>query len=229
MNKEYENWLNEPTPENMYGVLKSVEPLVIAEASKYSGPKNLLQSRAKKLAVDAIKTYDPTKNTALNTWVVSNLRPLSRYANHLQPVRLPEETNRRVKEVMRIRQEWSDQHGREPSHIELADHIGVSVPKIKSYINKAVKLRTEGMYDEMGEEDSAISPAVSTIRKLPDIEHAVYEELDTRDKFIFDHKTGRKTGKQLSNAEIAKRLNVSPAYVSQRSQLIAERIKRLST
>jgi len=230
MNKDYEIWSAEPTPENMSKVLSSLDNLVTAEASKYVGPGNLLQAKARRLAVDAVKSYTPDRGAALNTWVVSNLRPLSRYSNMLKPVRLPEETNRRVLETMRIRNEFTDQYGKEPSDEELADHIGISVPKIQAYRKKALSLRSEGSLDAIAEnsESGGISPMVEENSRLPNIEDAVYRGLNTRDKFIFDNKTGKKTGIQLSNFEIAKRLNVSPTYISQRSEMIAGRIKDLS-
>jgi len=53
----------------------------------------------------------------------------------------------------------------------------------------------------------------------------VYDSLNTRDKSIFDLKTGTNGKSVLPNHEIARRLGVSAAFISQRSLLIATQIQ----
>jgi DNA-directed RNA polymerase specialized sigma subunit len=52
----------------------------------------------------------------------------------------------------------------------------------------------------------------------------VYESLDDRDKKILELKTGMNGKQPVDNMTIAKRLGVSPAFVSQRSAKISQMI-----
>ncbi len=81
---------------------------------------------------------------------------------------------------------------------------------------------------EMGESDEGIAlPAVSMENKMPVVEEVVYGSLSPRDRAIFDWKVGRNGKTTISNQEIARRLGVTPALISQRSQQIAQQIQEL--
>jgi RNA polymerase primary sigma factor len=135
---------------------------------------------------------------------------------------------RQSAEVNRIRQEFADTEGRDPTDEELSDHIGISVQRIKN-VRKMVRASvSEGGMSEPADEDSiAASPGVSTANKLTVAEEAVYDSLSPRDKAIFDWKTGKNGKTLLSNQVIAQRLGVTPALISQRSQQIAMQIQDL--
>ena len=60
-------------------------------------------------------------------------------------------------------------------------------------------------------------------RALDLYNHAIYDELDETDKLIYEWSTGYGKGVTLSNAEIARRLNISPAAVSQRLNKISKK------
>jgi hypothetical protein len=59
-------------------------------------------------------------------------------------------------------------------------------------------------------------------------EEMVYDSLTQRDRLIYDWKTGKHGKPTLSNQQIAKRLGVTPALISQRSQQIALQIQDLA-
>ena len=71
-------------------------------------------------------------------------------------------------------------------------------------------------------------PGVITPSKLDEAEDIVYESLSKRDKVIYDLKTGKHGKAQIPNKEIAKRLGVTPALISQRSGQIAQQIRELA-
>ena len=228
MRSEYEEWQASPTPENMAKVIKTFEPAINSEIQRFNGPKPHLRSRARALAVKAVKTYKPTEGTQLRSWVITQLQPLARYGQQMRPVHAPEVAIRQAAHVNRVQQELSDTLGRDPSPEELADEVGIPMQRIQK-IRKMVKPTvSEGTLSETdADENSSSTPGVSVANKLDVSQEAVYDSLDARDKAIFDMKTGLHGKAMLSNQEIARRLGVTPALISQRSATIANQIQTL--
>lgn len=225
--EEYDNWVADPSATNLGATLKALEPVINSEVYRYTGPKPLLRSKAKALAVGAIRSYNPDSGAHLKSWVVTQLQPLSRYSQQLRTVKAPEVAIRQSAEVNRVTDELTYELGRPPSDVELADAVGISVKRIKHIRNVVVPSMTEGSTDPIaGDENTSSAPSTNEVNRVPVIEEAVYMSLDDTGKQIFDWKTG-KGGKVLSNAEIARRLGISPAAVSQRSANMAEKIRQL--
>jgi DNA-directed RNA polymerase specialized sigma subunit len=224
-NELYQNYLQNPGKPTLGPVLRALDPIITAETHRYEGPKDLLKGRAKLIAAESVKTYDPSRGASLSTWVTGNLRSLSRYGKTLQPVKVPEVARQRAAELERRRQEIWDAKGEEPTDTELADDLGISVKKVRWLKNKTLAVMNTGGFDT--EDDDARSlPGTVQSNQLPESVDAVYSGLSPRDRKIFDMKTGR-TGAPVPNHLIAKRLGLTPAMISDRSRYIAERIKQV--
>ena len=224
---EYDAWKLEPTPDNMANVVKSLEPTINTEVQRYAGPKPLLRGRAKGLAIKAIRTYDPAHGAQLRSWVVTQLQPLSRYGKQLRPIRASEVAIRQAAEVNRVRSELSDSMGREPSMSELSDQTGLSATRINRIREQVKASITESAFEIDEESATAGLPGTQQSDTLGTAEEMVYDSLTPRDKQIYDWKTGRHGKTMIANQDIAKRLGVTPALISQRSQQMAEQIRDL--
>ena len=225
----YDKWVVDQTPENMSGVLDSLMPTINSEIMRFEGPKAHLRSKAKALAVKAVKTFNPMSGAKLQSWVVTQLQPLSRYGQGLRDVKAPELAIRQAAEVDRVTKLLSDDLGRDPTDEEIADEIGISVKKVKRVRRQVVPSVTAGSFELAQETDNSYNaPGVSTVSKVPYAQEAVYMSLNPRDRFIFDARTGSHGARSLSAVDVAKRLGISPAAVSQRANVIAEMIKELS-
>jgi hypothetical protein len=55
----------------------------------------------------------------------------------------------------------------------------------------------------------------------------VYHDLSDIDKIVFQHRTGYRGAPQLSNQEIARRLRLSPAAVTQRANRLQAKMNAL--
>jgi DNA-directed RNA polymerase specialized sigma subunit len=218
----YSAWAADQTPENMALVIDELKPAINAEVYRYPGPKPLLRVQAKRLATKAVRSYDPARGAKLRSWVVTQLQPLSRYGKQLRPVHVSEVAVRQAAEVNRLRQQLSDTLGREPTHEELADEVGISVPRIKKLEREVMATTTEGRF--VNEEGVPTLPATSEADTLSAAADGVYESLSKRDRGIYDWKTGQHGKPRLPNQEIARRLGVSPALISQRTAQISEQI-----
>lgn len=219
----YATWAAHPTPENMKAVLDDLDPTINSEIQRFSGPKPLLRSRARALAVKAIRSYDPAGGTKLRSWVVTQLQPLSRYNNSLKPVYVPEDAARKSYAVSKAREAFVDEHGRDPTDEELADEVGISVARLRK-----VRQMTPAVVNEpqeaAGDDDTAPDYAVYRDNPVQAAAAAVYGGLDERDRRIFDLRTGSHGQRQMQGQDVASLLKVSPAFVTQRANAIATRI-----
>lgn len=221
----YNDWTADPTPERLASVVESLDPTITSEIHRFSGPKHLLRGRAKGLAIKAIKTYDPTRGAKLRSWTVTQLQPLSRYTQQLKPVRSSELALRQAAELESRRKEYVVNNDVEPTDDELADTVGISVArvrKLRSSVN-AVVPESSMVNQETGETSL---PGVIPGSELSFAAEAVYASLSPRERKIFDWKTGSNGATTLENQEIARRLGISPAAVSQLTATIAGRIQK---
>jgi DNA-directed RNA polymerase specialized sigma subunit len=206
----------------MKAVLDDLDPAINAEIQRFSGPKPLLRSRARVLAVKAVRSYDPAGGAKLRSWVVTQLQPLSRYNNALKPVYAPEDAARKSYAVAKAFDAFVDEHGRDPTDEELADAVGISVARLRK-----VRRMTPAVVNEphaAGEGDDAPEYAVYAANPVRAAADAVYGGLDARDRRIFDLRTGSHGQSPLQGQDIAALLRVSPAFVTQRANAIASRI-----
>jgi len=226
---EYDEWLANPNPDNMAKVVKALEPTLTSEVQRYSGPKPVLRSRAKMLAATAVKSYNPAQGAQLRSWVVTQLQPLSRYGQQMRPVHASELAIRQAAEANRIREEMALDLGREPEDDEVADAVGISPARLRQLREKVTATMSEGAFDVADEDSSPGLPGTNEPDRIGAAEDIVYNSLTERDRMIYDWKTGRNGKTQLANQLIAKRLGVTPALISQRSQQIAEQIQDIAT
>lgn len=230
--RAYNAWVVDMTPENMAGLVDAFMPTVNAEIMQYSGPKELLRARGRYLVTQAVKSFDPMGGTRLNSWVVTNLKQLSRYGKRLRPVRASEAMLRNAAELAAIERRLEDDLGRRPTDEELVDETGWSAKTIGEIRKSAVASVSGSSFGEDDEgEGSAAEPGLVRPSRVPYAAEAVYMGLDDKDKAIFDGKTGMHGKAQSSGSSLADMLKISPAAISQRSAAIgldiAEAARRL--
>jgi len=219
----YLHWQEDQSPQNLAEVLQTLNPTINSEIQRYPGPAPLLRTEAKKLTVKAIRSYDPAAKTKLRSWVTTQLQPLSRYGHEVdRPVHASEVAIRQAAEIDSVRRRLADELDDNPTDDQIADATGISVRRLRQVRARVpAVLSEEAMVSEEGGE--RVEPAVQAPGTEPALETArqmVYASLDPRDKAIFEMKTGYAGKQVLDNMTIAKRLGVSPAFVSQRSAKI---------
>jgi DNA-directed RNA polymerase specialized sigma subunit len=88
--------------------------------------------------------------------------------------------------------------------------------------------RAEGSYAaemEQGDEDADENLPGIAKDPMPEIHDYVYHDLDDIDKQVFQHRLGYRGSQVLPNQEIAKKLNLSSAAVTQRAGRIQKRLE----
>ena len=117
-----------------------------------------------------------------------------------------------------------DELGRQPTHDELADELGVSTKKIQRLLKAKPAVLSESQLYTDPESGMTSLPATSEVDVIGESADVIYPGLSERDKMIYDYKTGKRGKPPLNNLQIARKLGVTPALVSQRAKDIAQRI-----
>jgi DNA-directed RNA polymerase specialized sigma subunit len=225
-------WLSDPTPANLSVLLTALNPVIKSEALKYKGPRHVLNVKAKSLAIDAIRRYDPLSQAKVSSWVVSNLRSLSRYGTELsRPAHSPEDAIRSAASVNSERVRLSDELGRDPGDDELADAMGISVKRVIKLRSLVPAQTREGQLSIRETDDGDVSSMDAmtddgSSGAMREAVEAVRESLDDRDKFILDSRVGRGGAPVMAAGDVAARLGISGAMVSKRADKISGMIRQ---
>lgn len=223
----YTAWRKEPTPHNKTVLLQQMSPIIDKALTTYTGNTNnpLLRSRAKILALQGLDRYDPSR-AKLQSYMLQHLQALRRYAAKADEIiSIPERVRLDLLDIDHGEKELTDKLGREPTLDELSDHLMIS-PKRILYVRQAAQpIRPEGFYLNRGEadENENLSPEVVNTNFEPWL-NFVYQDLNPRDKLIMDYALGRNGKKKLGTSEIAQKLQISPATISQRLAWIQQQI-----
>ena len=222
----YDTWKLEPTPKNTTTLLNALEPEIKRGITAHVGQSNpLMRSRARRIALQAAGSYDPTRNAKLGTHIVNQLEGLKRVSRkQTQILRVPERVSMDQQRVERARLELVDRLGRDPSYVELSDSTGLSRHRL-DHIRKFKHSVAEGaLSSTRGEDSGGFLPEVDQINHT--WTEIVYDDLDDINRKILEWTLGLHGEPQLSNQDIARKLRLSPGAISQRKSAIQRILNR---
>ena len=200
-------------------VLAELEPTIDKAISSYAGGDKAYKTQARILALEAVNSYDPDKGAALSTHVFNNLKRLQRIsAQRGNLTKVSENTALERIQIQRAMREWQADKGTDPTTEDLASVTGLSRRRIDAVMNNKPVVPDSLIQTPEGENLVASN---DNQRALDLYNSAIYDELDATDKKIYEWCTGYGKGEKLPNTEIAKRLKISPAAVSQRLSKIS--------
>lgn len=224
----YTAWKANPTPENAGNLLRAVDPIIDKAMKSYArGSKDspTLRSKAKQITLNAFNNYDPTKSK-LQTYLYYQLQSLQRAtAKEERIISAPEQILLDSKHLYDSSNELKDSLGRDPSDSELADHVGLSLKRIK-YIRRLKQAVPESTFTtQRGSEDEMFDPAVQ-MHDDSGWREFVYHDLDPTNQIIMEHLLGMHGKAKLPTKLIAQKLGVSPGAISQRSASIQAKLDK---
>lgn len=194
-------------------LLTELDDTINKAVSAYAGGDPQMRTQARILALEAVKTYDPSKGTQLSTYVYGQLQKLRREsAQRANLTHVSENVAIERNQIQRQIREYVAEHGEDPTTEQLADLTGLSVKRIDAVMNHKPVVP-----DSMATSPEGDSLAQSETNRALDLyDKLIYDELDDIDKRIYEWTTGYGKGEILSQVEIARRLGISPAAVSKR-------------
>lgn len=218
----FKAWQASPSPQTSGALLRAVDPVLQSAIKSYAGggASPVIRGQAKNLALSALNTYDPTRSS-LRTHLLSNLQRLRRVsAQSGQIIKLPERIARDRVLLDEATTRLTDELGRDPSDLEIADFAGLPLKRI-AQVRKAARPLAEGRFVAEGDEEELAAPAVDPIQRQYDqwLEF-VHGDLSPRDQFILERGLGMHGHKRMAPTAIAKAMKVSPAAISQRMAYI---------
>lgn len=224
----YNAWKTEPSPENTQHLVKALDPVLNSAIKSYAGSSigsPTIKGKAKLIAINALKSYDPTR-AKLRTHMMSQLQGLRRAsAKETQILSIPEQVAIELGKVNEATNFLTDRLGRPPSDAELADHTGLSLKRLH-YIRGVRPTYAEGTIANVrGDEGQSLyAPQVDQPDSYKAWEEFVYHDLEPIDQLIMEHSLGLHNKPVLSNQDIAKKLKVSPGAISQRKAKIQSKL-----
>jgi DNA-directed RNA polymerase specialized sigma subunit len=217
----WHQWKRTQSPADLQLLLNQMSPIIHREVNKWASAvsRSLLEAEGKRLAVEAFQTYDPNRGVALATHVTTRLQKLSRLAYTTQNVaRLSETKTLQFHNYNTSRHDLQERHGREPTVVELADHMGWSPKKLQDFqtqINRKEYIESEDHPDMTDAETHLVD--------------FIYYDLTPQQQKIFEYTTGYRGSPKLSNKDIMSRMGITQGQLSYQKNLIVQTVERIRT
>jgi len=220
----YSRYANTRDRESLYQLMQALQPIILKGVNTFGYGIPTLYGRAKLLAKNALETYDPTKGT-LESHIMLNLQRLQRYAPDTgNAVSLPEGIRMLQRQISEAEKELEDKYNRAPSDQEIADYLGLNLKKIRK-----ARVPSGAVPESAFEENIDFKPLLPNegAEEGPKVKlwrESVYKELSPVQQYIAERRLGLFGYKPQSVEEVAKKLKISPATVSNYTKTVAEKL-----
>jgi DNA-directed RNA polymerase specialized sigma subunit len=216
----FDAWKQAPGPKTLTPLIQNLEPTITKAltAYGYAGDANM-RTQARLLAANALPRFDP-KRASLDTFVFGELRRLQRIGpkqEHAVPI--PERVMLERRALERASSDLYEELGRPPTDDEIQDRTGLTKGRLRTLRSVRAQVVGENL-DDQGRVITAADDGTDASKLW---EEAVVYSLGPVDKKIYEWSTGS-GGEQLTKAEMALRLRISPAAVTQRAAMIARKL-----
>jgi hypothetical protein len=212
---DYGRWKADPSPDNSAAMLRRLTPTIEGAIRTHVGePDPLLTSRARRMALQGLRTYDPSRGR-LQTHLYGQLQGMKRVARRQsQAIGVPERVAIDRHNLEEATRQLGDELGREPSDDEILDRTGLSSRRL------ATVRRYRPAVAEGSLEDRATGADFAGGVRAPGGEESlwprvVYEGLDAHHRKVMAMALGWHGRSPMSNREIARQLGRSEGAISQ--------------
>lgn len=191
--------------------------MIQSSVNKYMNPnipRPALEGEAKNQAYIAFDTYDPNRGTQLSTHVGTRLHKLYSYVSKYQNVgKIPEGEISNINTYKKAKEDLRLSVGREPSTIELADHLSWDIKRVG-------RMEASLRGDYVGLEN------ISALESNPQFQRMMftYYEMTPEEQIVFDYTLGSHGKPKMSPGQIAVQMNISNSKVSAIRSKIAKRM-----
>ncbi len=216
----WRRWKASQSDADLSALIKQLNPVISREVNRWRNVAAIfvLENEAKALTIKALQSYDPNRGAGLATHVTAQLQKLSRTAYENQStLSVPEAKRLSYNQLMRRRNELTDQIGHVPSLDELADHMRLPPARIQSLMNEVSKRELL----ESGE-----GPAFGQYMDDPSTMHLAWYDMTPMQRTIFEHRAGYNGAPRLSGAEIMKKTQLTQGQLSHQLHKITDVLTR---
>lgn len=222
----WERWKKAPDhekPDHLAPLLRAYEPTFNRKVSEWSMGARAIEPAAfkaelQKQFINALGNYDPSR-AALSTHVEMRLQKAKRFVGtHQNLAYIPEGQARYIGPIQKARDELTEQFGRDPTHNEIADHLGMTLKKVEQ-ISKSVK-------KDIPASLLVSDPSARASSRELEVLDLLQYDLSTEEKQVFDYLFGRNGMPQIqSTNDLAKKLKKSAPQISRLKSTILGKYK----
>lgn len=215
-------------PDKLQPLLQSLNPVINQNVLRHKAPrihKPVIEAEARTLTVRALRRYNPAKGTMVSTHVHNNLKGLNRFVKkHQNFTRIVETQANRIGDYQRAKDLLSEQFGREPTTLELSNHLKMSQKKVERLEKELRKDSFSALASDDLVESNPFEQVLPVHREV--IQMLPYE-LTLDEQKVFNHLFGRGgVSKDTSTGSIAKKLGWSQSKVSQIKNSISKKYQQ---
>ena len=216
------------TPDLLQPLIQRYEPLLKRKQTEWGQGVRAVSPVAfhaelQKHFIQAAQSFEPERGVVFNTHVQTRLKKAQRFRNKYQNVGyIPEEQASHIGPLLRAQEELHSQFGREPSHSELATHLGMPERKITTLLKSMRKdvLSSSFEDDPFGTNTSRESDVIRIMQGRP------HEYLTPIEASVFNHVYGVNGHKKITDTTgLAAQLGLSQPKVSRIKTSIGNKIK----
>ena len=187
-------------------------------AYKVNIPPSTIRANVQQNFVDALESYDPNKAANLNTHVTWNLKKTKRFiAQNQNFARIPEPMLYRIGTYQREEDRLQRKLGRDPSTMELASALQWPPAHVERMRKSLRKDLSSSVFE--------FDPSTLQVSRWNEVKTLIPYELNAQENAVFDLVLGNQN-RELSNNEVAAKLNLSPSRVSKIKAGIANKVQR---
>jgi DNA-directed RNA polymerase specialized sigma subunit len=212
-------------PKDLDPLLKSMQPLIENRARIYKNnveiPNAAIDFEHKRLAVEALQKYDPSKGAALGTWVSNYLKKASRFIQtHQNFARITEPIAAKIGKFNAARAELTERLGFEPDAQTLSEETGFSLKEIK----RLTKDQRKGLVSS-GITGTEVNPASLLSSREQEVVHLIYHQLTPQERIVHEYTFGLMGKPVLKPGQIAKQLKMDSSKVAKIRTSIFNKMK----
>lgn len=215
------------TPQLLEPLLSRYDSLMNRRANDWRAPTvapAAFKAELHKQFIQAAHSYDPERGVAFNTHVQSRLKKAQRFnAKHQNVGYIPEDLSRHVGPMERAKNELTDQFGRPPTTVELANHMGLPQRKLTALITQ---LRRDVPSSHFESDPTTLSTGreadvVRLMKRRPE------EYLTPEEVRVFSHIYGINGARKITDTtSLATQLGLSQPKVSRLKTSIAKKVQQ---
>src|SRR6516162_1034750 len=222
-------------------MIKANLRLVVKIAHNYSNlglPLLDLISEGNIGLIKAVERFDPGKGGKLSTysawWIRQSIKRA--LANQSKMIRLPVHLVDKIWKMRRVSLQMSEELGREPTHEEFAEEIGISSTKVSRL--KTISIRpasldapigdddSTGFGEIVGDEDAETPFELFRDKNMRDELSELLDVLDYRERKIIFERYGLDDGKPKTLEEIGKKFGVTRERIRQLQNIALAKLRR---
>lgn len=210
-------------PEDLSGLMKSLQPLIRHRMGPYLGRVRLIPDAAIEAefnirAVEALRRYNPDK-AGLATHVYRYLEKAKRFVTERQNVgRIPENRIYKIKAYQKARDALLEETGKTPTLPELAKHLKWSLAEVDRMDSE---LRSDLMTQGFEADPYSMTPS-----KSEEVLRLFKYELQGREREVYELLTGIGKVRVTSTGEIGKKLGIPDYQVSRIKDSIQRKLRK---